>query len=191
MKNRLLIIDNYDSFTYNLVQMIEQCGVNEYIIVKNNEITLAEAGNFDSFLFSPGAGIPSEAGIMCDLIKRYASEKKMLGICLGHQAIAECFGAKLVQMEDIMHGIASETILTQEKDVLFANMPSDFITGRYHSWIVSRENFPDELAITAIDNQQHIMAIKHKQFDIHGVQFHPESYITQDGIRIIKNWLDD
>ena len=191
MKNRLLIIDNYDSFTYNLVQMIEQCGVNDYCIAKNDEITLDEAGNFDRFLFSPGAGIPSEAGIMCDLIKHYASQKKMLGICLGHQAIAECFGAKLVQMESTMHGIASVTILVakEEEDAIFANMPPLFTTGRYHSWMVSRKNFPDDLTITAIDNQQNIMAIIHKQFDIHGVQFHPESYITQDGIRIIENWL--
>ena len=190
MENRLLIIDNYDSFTYNLVQMIEQCGVNNFIIAKNDEISLSEAENFDRFLFSPGPGIPSEAGIMCELIKHYASKKKMLGICLGHQAIAECFGANIVQMKKIMHGIASETILTDEKDeAIFANIPSYFITGRYHSWLVSRKNFPNELSITAIDNQKNIMAIKHNFYDIHGLQFHPESFITREGLTIIKNWL--
>ncbi len=189
MGNRLLIIDNYDSFTYNLVQLIEQCGENDFVIVKNDEISLSKAGNFDRFLFSPGPGIPSEAGIMCDLIRHYASEKKMLGICLGHQAIAECFGAKLVQMENVMHGMACETILTGE-DKLFNNMPSHFITARYHSWLVSSDSFPDELVITAVDNQQQIMGIKHKQFDIHGLQFHPESFITQGGVTIIRNWLE-
>ncbi|MEI6695280.1 MAG: aminodeoxychorismate/anthranilate synthase component II [Bacteroidota bacterium] len=190
MRNRLLIVDNYDSFTYNLVQLIEQSGVSDYVIKKNDQITLKEAGKFDAFLFSPGPGIPSEAGIMCDLIKHYALSKKMLGICLGHQAIAECFGAKLEQMQHVMHGIASETILiNKEADKIFLNMPNRFTSGRYHSWVVSRENFPDELAITAIDNQDKIMAIRHKQFDIHGLQFHPESHITQGGLIMIKNWL--
>jgi len=190
MGNRLLIIDNYDSFTYNIVQMIEQCRVSDYVVVKNDQISLSEAAGFDRFLFSPGPGIPSEAGKMCELIKFYASEKKILGICLGHQAIAECFGAKLVQMESAMHGIASETILSFQEDVeIFRNIPTHFITGRYHSWIVSSENLPDELLITAIDNQHEIMAIKHRHFDIHGLQFHPESYITQQGFTMIKNWL--
>ncbi len=190
MRNRLLIVDNYDSFTYNLVQLIEKSGMSDYVIKKNDKITLKEAGEFDSFLFSPGPGIPSEAGIMCDLIKHYAFSKKMLGICLGHQAIAECFGAKLEQMPVVMHGTASETILIgNENDEIFSNMPNRFISGRYHSWIVSRENFPDELAITAIDNQDKIMAIRHKQFDIHGLQFHPESYITEGGLMMMKNWL--
>ena len=190
MRKRLLIVDNYDSFTYNLVQLIEQSGVSDYIVKKNDQITLKEAGEFDAFLFSPGPGIPSEAGIMCDLIKHYASSKKMLGICLGHQAIAECFGAKLEQMEHVMHGIASETILIDnENDKIFLNMPNRFISGRYHSWVVSREHFPVELAITAIDNQDKIMAIRHKKFDIHGLQFHPESYITEGGLMMMKNWL--
>ncbi|MFZ4414334.1 MAG: anthranilate synthase component II [Bacteroidales bacterium] len=190
MRNRLLIVDNYDSFTYNLVQLIEQSGVSDYIVKKNDQITLKEAGEFDAFLFSPGPGIPSEAGIMCDLIKYYASSKKMLGICLGHQAIAECFGAKLEQMQHVMHGIASETILIDnENDKIFLNMPNRFISGRYHSWVVSREHFPVELAITAIDNQDKIMAIRHKKFDIHGLQFHPESYITEGGLMMMKNWL--
>jgi anthranilate synthase component 2 len=190
MGNRLLIIDNYDSFTYNLVQMIEQCGVNDYSIVKNDYISLAEAGNYDRFIFSPGPGIPSEAGKLCDLISHFASGKKMLGICLGHQAIAECFGAKLIQMGKVMHGIAAETtIIDKENNPLFAGLPIRFITGRYHSWVVSRENFPKELEITAIDNQQNIMGIQHKKFDIQGLQFHPESFITQGGAHIIKNWL--
>ncbi|MFZ4398624.1 MAG: anthranilate synthase component II [Bacteroidales bacterium] len=190
MRNKLLIIDNYDSFTYNLVQMVEQCGVNNFVIMKNDKITLSEASNFDYFLFSPGAGIPSEAGIMCEMIRHFASQKKMLGICLGHQAIAESFGAKLIQLENIMHGIASDIYIDNQKyDSIFKNMNSKFICGRYHSWIVSRVNFPEELAITAIDINQDIMAIKHKKYNIHGVQFHPESFITQDGIKIIRNWL--
>jgi anthranilate synthase component 2 len=186
---KLLIIDNYDSFTYNLVQLVEQCGFTDYDIKKNNEINLEEANNYQMFLFSPGPGIPSEAGIMCELIKKYAGTKKMLGICLGHQAIAECFGANLITMEEIAHGAASVIYLTDDKDYLFKKVPEIFIAGRYHSWIVSNDDFPKELLITAIDEDENIMAIKHKTFDIHGVQFHPESYITENGQKIISNFL--
>ena len=192
MGNKLLIIDNYDSFTYNLVQMIEQCNVRDYVIVKNDKIKLSDANVFDSFLFSPGPGIPSEAGLMCNLINHFASEKKFLGICLGHQAIAECFGAKLIQLNKVTHGESCNTFqLENEKDPIFNKLPSSFITGRYHSWIVSPENFPKDLLITAIDKTQQIMAIKHKYLKIHGVQFHPESYITQHGIIILENWLSE
>ena len=189
LNKELLIIDNYDSFTYNLVQMVEQCGFTHYDIKKNDEITMEEAGNYDMFLFSPGSGIPYEAGIMCEMIKHYADKKKMLGICLGHQAIAECFGATLINMEDIAHGMASFTYLTEDKDYIFKKVPELFISGRYHSWMVSYDNFPNDLLITAIDEDENIMALKHKHFDIHGVQFHPESYITEFGLKIIDNWL--
>ena len=189
INKKLLIVDNYDSFTYNLVQMVEQCGFMDYDLKKNDEISLAEADNYQMFLFSPGPGIPSEAGILCDLIKQYAGKKKMLGICLGHQAIAECFGASLINMEEIAHGMASVTYLTDDKDYIFKKVPELFMSGRYHSWMVSYDNFPKELLITAIDEDENIMAIKHKTYDIHGVQFHPESYITENGERIIANWL--
>ncbi len=188
-KKKLLIIDNYDSFTYNLVQLVEQCGFTDYDVKKNDEISKEEADNYNMFLFSPGPGLPSEAGIMCELIKFYSGKKKMLGICLGHQAIAECFGANLINMEEIAHGAASVVYLTEDKDYIFKKIPELFIAGRYHSWIVSNEDFPKELLITAIDEDENIMAIKHKTFDIHGVQFHPESYITEDGQRIISNFL--
>ena len=189
INKKLLIVDNYDSFTYNLVQMVEQCSFMDYDLKKNDEISLAEADNYQMFLFSPGPGIPSEAGILCDLIKQYAGKKKMLGICLGHQAIAECFGANLINMEEIAHGMASVTYLTDDKDYIFKKVPELFMCGRYHSWMVSYDNFPKELLITAIDEDENIMAIKHKTYDIHGVQFHPESYITENGQRIIANWL--
>ena len=186
---KLLIIDNYDSFTYNLVQLVEQCGFMDYEIKKNNEISLEEANTYEMFLFSPGPGLPSEAGVMCELIKHYAGKKKMLGICLGHQAIAECFGATLYNMEEIAHGVGSVIYLCDDKDYIFKKVPEIFIGGRYHSWIVSNEDFPNELLITAIDEDENIMAIKHKTFDIHGVQFHPESYITENGQKIISNFL--
>ncbi len=186
---KLLIIDNYDSFTYNLVQLVEQCGFMDYEIKKNNEISLEEANTYEMFLFSPGPGLPSEAGVMCELIKHYAGKKKMLGICLGHQAIAECFGATLYNMEEIAHGVGSVIYLCDDKDYIFKKVPEIFIGGRYHSWIVSNEDFPNDLLITAIDEDENIMAIKHKTFDIHGVQFHPESYITENGQKIISNFL--
>jgi anthranilate synthase component 2 len=190
MKERLLIFDNYDSFTYNLVQLVEQCGVNDFVIAKNDKITLEEINAFDKILLSPGPGIPSEAGILCDLIRQFAPTKKILGICLGHQAIAECFGAKLIQMESTKHGIGSKTIITSSNEYLFEEVKDCFITGRYHSWVVSRKDFPhDILDITAIDTENTIMACKHKMFDVRGVQFHPESYITEYGLLMMRNWL--
>ncbi len=190
MKERLLIFDNYDSFTYNLVQLVEQCGVNDFVIAKNDKITLEEINAFDKILLSPGPGIPSEAGILCDLIRQFAPTKKILGICLGHQAIAECFGAKLIQMESTKHGIGSKTIITSSNEYLFEDVKDCFITGRYHSWVVSRKDFPhDILDITAIDTENTIMACKHKMFDVRGVQFHPESYITEYGLLMMRNWL--
>jgi anthranilate synthase component 2 len=190
MKERLLIFDNYDSFTYNLVQLVEQCGVNDFVIAKNDKITLEEINAFDKILLSPGPGIPSEAGILCDLIRQFAPTKKILGICLGHQAIAECFGAKLIQMESTKHGIGSKTIITSSNEYLFEDVKDCFITGRYHSWVVSRKDFPhDILDVTAIDTENTIMACKHKIFDVRGVQFHPESYITEYGLLMMRNWL--
>jgi anthranilate synthase component 2 len=190
MTKRLLIIDNYDSFTYNLVQLLAQCDVKDFIIRRNDNISFAEASEYDSFLLSPGPGIPSEAGSLCDFIKHFAPSKKILGICLGHQAIAECFGGKLIQMDDIMHGIASEiNILPIQNNYIFNNLPNQFIVGRYHSWVVSNKQLPEDLIITAVDQQQHIMAIKHRHLDLIGLQFHPESYISQHGTEIMRNWL--
>lgn len=190
MTKRLLIVDNYDSFTYNLVQLVEKCGVSDYSIQKNDNLNFAEAADFDSFLLSPGPGIPAEAGLLCDLIANFAPTKKILGVCLGHQAIAECFGAKLIQMNDIMHGIGTETnILPNENNDIFKNIPNNFVAGRYHSWIVSRVEFPESLIITATDKENQIMALRHKHFNVVGVQFHPESYITKFGFDIIRNWI--
>lgn len=191
MQNTLLILDNYDSFTYNLVQLVEQCGISNYSVGKNDKISVEEVDAFDSILLSPGPGIPSEAGIMCDLIKTYAASKKIMGICLGHQAIAECFGAKLQQMDSIMHGIGRKTIITPVRDKIFNGIDNCFVTGRYHSWIVSNKDFPhNTLDITAFDSDFNIMALKHKQFNVRGVQFHPESYISSYGSKIMKNWLE-
>ena len=191
MKFRLLIIDNYDSFTYNLVQLVEKCGIKDYIVTKNDKVNINNLNTFDKIIFSPGPGIPNVSGIMYKIIDTYGHLKSILGICLGHQAIAEFYGAKLIQSENIFHGSGLKTIITKKSEYIFKGITNDFITGRYHSWIVSSNNFPNnKLEIIAVDDTNTIMAIKHKKFDIIGLQFHPESYITEYGHRIMKNWLN-
>jgi anthranilate synthase component 2 len=190
MKKELLIIDNYDSFTYNLVQLIEECEFFDYEIYKNDKISLDIIDSFSGIILSPGPGLPENAGIMPDLLKNYVRKKKILGICLGHQAIAQCFGAKLIQQNDITHGKASILKVTEINSKLFENLPNSFIVGRYHSWIVDKTNFPDEeLKITSIVENDIIMSIEHKYLPVYGVQFHPESHITQHGKQLIYNWL--
>lgn len=184
---KLLILDNYDSFTYNLVHMVKELGYNP-IIKRNDKITLEKVNDFDKILLSPGPGIPIEAGIMMDLIKEYAPTKSIMGVCLGHQAIGECFGAKLRNLDLVYHGIVTETkILNPE--VTFQGLPTTFKTCRYHSWVVDDEELPDTLEITANNNEGVIMAIQHKTHDVRGVQFHPESFLTEHGEKMITNWL--
>lgn len=183
---KCLIIDNYDSFTYNLVHLVRELGVTP-TIVRNDKFELEEVKDFDKIILSPGPGIPDEAGKLKQLIKTYASTKSILGVCLGQQAIAEVFGAKLINLEKVFHGVESEIELTQN-DYLFSSIPEKFIAGRYHSWVVD-SNLPSDLETIAIDSNNQVMALRHKTYDVRGVQFHPESIMTPNGKQIIKNFL--
>lgn len=185
---KLLILDNYDSFTYNIVHAVRELGF-EPTVVRNDKITLPEVDEFDKIIISPGPGIPSEAGILPELLKEYAGKKPIFGVCLGHQAIGECFGAKLENLEDVYHGVQTEAFVCAS-DYLLEGMGEKFPVGRYHSWIVSNEDFPDCLEVTSRDADGRIMSLRHKEYDIRGVQFHPESLLTPDGIRIISNFLN-
>ncbi|MEY5047319.1 MAG: anthranilate synthase, component [Bacteroidota bacterium] len=186
---KILVFDNYDSFTYNLVHQIKELGYNNVEVHRNDKITLKEIESFDKIILSPGPGIPSEAGILLDVIKTFAPTKPILGVCLGHQAIGEVFGGTLVNLDKVYHGIAMNTTVTIH-DYIFAQMPSEFNTGRYHSWVVAANNFPDSLEITATDENGNVMALRHKNYDVRGVQFHPESILTDGGIGIMKAWLE-
>ncbi len=186
---KILVFDNYDSFTYNLVHQIKELGYNNVEVHRNDKITLKEIESFDKIILSPGPGIPLEAGILLDVIKTFAPTKPILGVCLGHQAIGEVFGGTLVNLDKVYHGIAMNTTVTIQ-DYIFAQMPSEFNTGRYHSWVVAANNFPDSLEITATDENGNVMALRHKTYDVRGVQFHPESILTDGGIGIMKAWLE-
>ncbi|WP_454046325.1 anthranilate synthase component II [Chryseobacterium sp. Marseille-Q8038] len=186
---KVLVFDNYDSFTYNLVQTIERILDQKVDVVRNDEITLAEIDQYDKIILSPGPGIPEEAGILLELIKEYAPTKSILGVCLGQQAIAEAFGGSLINLSEIFHGVATTTELTKEDTKLFKGLNSGLEVGRYHSWAVNPSDFPEELEVTAVDKDGMIMALQHKTYDVHGVQFHPESILTPEGEVIIKNFL--
>lgn len=185
---RILILDNYDSFTYNLVHLIEKVCDSKIYIFQNNKIKLEDVNNYDKILLSPGPGLPSESGIMIDLIKNYHKTKSILGICLGLQAIGEAFNSPLINLQTVFHGIATPiNIIASDK--IFENCPKTFNVGRYHSWVIDSEKINSDLTITAIDNYNFIMAIQHKIYDVKGVQFHPESILSQYGETIIKNWI--
>ncbi len=184
---KVLVIDNYDSFTYNLVEQVKVIPGVQVTIRMNDEIGIDDVDHFEYILLSPGPGIPRDAGIMPELIKRYSSEKKILGICLGYQAIAEAFGGRLVNRE-IYHGV-SKPVYFNQTDSLFRGMINPFEAGRYHSWMVEKIGLPDELIVTAWDDNNNIMGIRHRNFDVQGVQFHPESIMTQDGGKILLNWI--
>jgi len=186
---KILVFDNYDSFTYNLVQMIEKITNQKVDVYRNDEISLEEIEKYDKIILSPGPGIPEEAGILLDLIKKYAPTKSILGVCLGQQAIAEAFGGNLINLTEIFHGVATSSKTVRENVKLFKDLPKEIEVGRYHSWAVNPEKFPAELEITATDNDGMIMALQHKSYDVHGVQFHPESILTPDGEQIIRNFL--
>lgn len=185
---KILLFDNYDSFTYNLVHAIKSLGYENVDVYRNDKIELSQIDLYDKIILSPGPGLPSEAGIMMEVIKKYAGKKSILGVCLGHQAIAEVFGAKLENIPTVFHGVQT-AIKIMKEDYLFAGLPNEILAGRYHSWIVSKSDFPDELEVTAVDKAGNIMALKHKTLDLHGVQFHPESMLTPDGVQIIQNFL--
>ncbi|PZP47397.1 MAG: aminodeoxychorismate/anthranilate synthase component II [Pseudopedobacter saltans] len=186
---KLLVFDNYDSFTYNLVQLIERILEEKVDVVRNDQIALEDVDQYDKILLSPGPGIPEEAGLLLPLIKRYAPTKSILGVCLGEQAIGEAFGAKLTNLSEVFHGIATPAQKTEVSSALFEGLPDTFDVGRYHSWVVDKDGFPDSLEITAIDDEGFIMGLQHKQYDVQGVQFHPESILTPDGEKILRNWL--
>lgn len=186
---KILVFDNYDSFTYNLVQLIERILETKVDVVKNDEISLEEIDKYDKIVLSPGPGIPEEAGILLELIKKYAPTKSILGVCLGQQAIAEAFGGSLINLSEIFHGVATSAELIKPGTKIFKNLSSGLEVGRYHSWVVNREGFPEELEITAVDKDGMIMALQHKTYDVHGVQFHPESILTPEGETIIRNFL--
>lgn len=186
---KILVFDNYDSFTYNLVQMIERILETKVDVVKNDEISLEEIGKYDKIVLSPGPGIPEEAGILLKLIKKYAPTKSILGVCLGQQAIAEAFGGSLINLTEIFHGVATSAAIVKPETKIFKNLNSGMEVGRYHSWAVNPEGFPEELEITAVDKDGMIMALQHKTYDVHGVQFHPESILTPEGEVIIRNFL--
>lgn len=187
---KILLLDNYDSFTYNLLHLVKELGHTDIMVYRNNEITLEEVEHFDKILLSPGPGIPQEAGILLPLITRYASTKSILGICLGHQAIGEAFGGKLENLANVYHGVQSRVNLINN-DSLFYDMPQEINVGRYHSWIISSKDIPHCLTITAQDEKGEIMAIRHKEYDVKGIQFHPESILTPQGKQIIANWLNE
>jgi len=185
---KILVIDNYDSFTYNLVHSIKKFA-NDITVVRNDEISLEDVNQYDKILLSPGPGIPDEANLLKPIIEKYASTKSIFGVCLGQQAIGEVFGGTLLNTQEVFHGIKSDVKVVKE-DILFKNLSNNLEVGRYHSWVVSNENFPDELEITAVGPKGEIMALRHKEFDVRGVQFHPESILTPDGDEMIKNWLE-
>jgi anthranilate synthase component 2 len=185
---KVLIFDNYDSFTYNLFHLVKETGCKDVEVHRNDKISLDEVDRFDKIILSPGPGIPSEAGLLLPLIKRYAPRKSMLGVCLGHQAIAESFGGTLVNLRDVYHGVATPVDIIAE-DPIFEGLSKNIVVGRYHSWIASRDGFPETLQITATDSEGEIMALRHKTFDVHGVQFHPESILTPEGKTIMRNFL--
>lgn len=186
---KVLVFDNYDSFTYNLVQIIERVLDQKVDVVRNDQITLEEIGKYDKIILSPGPGIPEEAGILLEMIKEYAPTKSILGVCLGQQAIAEAFGGNLINLSEIFHGVATSAEFVKENTKIFKNLVSGMEVGRYHSWAVNPVGFPEELEITAVDKDGMIMALQHKTYDVHGVQFHPESILTPDGEVIIRNFL--
>lgn len=185
---KIVIIDNYDSFTYNLSHLFKEIGA-EVTVLRNDKFAIDDLEQYDKIVLSPGPGIPEEAGLLLDVIRHYAGKKPMLGVCLGHQAIGEVFGAKLENLSDVFHGVSTEGNIKQD-DVLFRGLPERITMGRYHSWIVSKTDLPSCLEVTAESDEGQIMALRHKNYEIYGIQFHPESVLTPDGRTILTNWLE-
>ncbi len=186
---KILVFDNYDSFTYNLVHYVQKIGNHQVDVVLNDELPLEDAGKYDGIILSPGPGLPSEAGLLLPLIDRYKSTKRIFGVCLGQQAIAEVFGGTLINLSTVYHGLATPVTFSNPRHYLFEGLPDKIDAGRYHSWVVDPATLPQCLKIEAIDENEQIMALSHKEFDICSVQFHPESVLTPEGINIIANWL--
>ena len=186
---KTVIIDNYDSFTYNLSHLLKELGA-DVTVVRNDRFRLEDLEQYDRIVLSPGPGIPSEAGLMPQVIKSYAGRKPILGICLGHQAIGEAFGARLLNIGNVVHGVATPAHITVQ-DYLFNGLPKDIEVGRYHSWVVDDKDLPQCLEVTSRSDDGYIMSLRHREFDIRGIQFHPESVLTPQGKTIINNWLNN
>ncbi len=186
---KIAVIDNYDSFTYNLVHYLEDLNC-EVTVFRNDEFELDELQPFDKIVLSPGPGIPDEAGLLKDVIKTFAKTKSILGVCLGQQAIGEVFGGSLSNLEKVYHGIATKVKITVDDELLFSGLDKEIEVGRYHSWVVNTNDFPETLEITSTDENGQIMSLRHKTFDVRGVQFHPESVLTPNGKKILQNWLN-
>ena len=184
---KIVIIDNYDSFTYNLSHLVKELGA-EVTVVRNDQFELPDLEQYSKIILSPGPGIPSEAGLLLDVIRTYAGKKPILGVCLGHQAIGEVFGAKLENLSDVFHGVATPCHIIAD-DPIFSGLERDITIGRYHSWVVSREGLPDFLEITAVSDEGQIMALRHRELNVRGIQFHPESVLTPDGRKMLQNWM--
>ncbi len=189
MGTKILVIDNYDSFVYNLVHYLEELDC-EVTVKRNDKFYLEEVENYDKILLSPGPGIPDEAGLLKAVIQQYATSKPILGVCLGQQAIGEVFGGSLENLSKVFHGVATKATIISENEPLFKGIEKEFEIGRYHSWVVSKEGFPEVLEITSVDENGQIMSLRHKFYDVCGVQFHPESVLTPMGKQIIKNWIE-
>lgn len=194
---KIVIIDNYDSFTYNLSHLVKELGA-EVTVLRNDVFQLEDLQAFDKIILSPGPGVPFEAGLLLDVIKAYAGKKPILGVCLGEQAIGEAFGAKLTNLSEVFHGVQTPILIKNEElkrkneapDYIFDGLPDEVLVGRYHSWVVDTDGFPECLEITAVSQEGFIMALKHKEYDIHGIQFHPESVLTPDGKTMVANFLN-
>ena len=187
---KILVFDNYDSFTYNLVHLVEKITHTKVEVHRNDQIPLENIRRYDKIILSPGPGIPEEAGLLLPVIKEYAASKLILGVCLGHQAIGQAFGGSLINLSTVYHGVATPVRLKKDvKSRLFDQLDQTLEVGRYHSWVISPENFPEELEVTAVDDLNYIMALQHKNYDVQGVQFHPESVLTPAGEAIMRNWL--
>ncbi len=187
---RILVLDNYDSFTYNLVHIIKELGYGENMdIVRNDKIALEDVEKYDKILLSPGPGIPSEAGIMLDLIRKYGPSKSILGICLGHQGIGEVYGGSIFNMKEVLHGVGTNIKILQSDDYIFDGIPKEFMVCRYHSWAVNGISPDGQLVVNSMDNEGIIMGLSHKEYDVRGLQFHPESILTENGKQLINNWL--
>ncbi len=187
---KIVIIDNYDSFTYNLAHLLKELGA-QVDVKRNDQFKMSDLQAYDKIVLSPGPGIPEEAGLLLDVIKTYAGQKPILGVCLGEQAIGQVFGAKLTNLKQVFHGVQTPVFLLKANDsYLFNNLPDVINVGRYHSWVVDQDGFPERLVMTAVSNEGQIMALRHKDYDVQGIQFHPESVLTSEGRAIISNWLN-
>lgn len=185
---RIVIIDNYDSFTYNLAHLVKELGA-EVEVLRNDQFQIEDLLPYDKIILSPGPGIPSEAGLLLDVIRQYAPIKPILGVCLGHQAIGEYFGGHLTNLSQVFHGVSS-TVSVTTPDYIYNELPDHIEVGRYHSWVVDTKAFPDCLEITSVSEEGQIMSLRHRQYDVRGIQYHPESVLTPDGQKIISNWLE-